>query len=206
MNTFKNVFVFLIALLVGRFIVYNWTDWFFVIIPALSGLVAWTWYKWSKKTTLINMNKRFDDVFLVTETPEGKVDIPHLDDLIIHVRKQRLKSAIKYFMDLIERSGNKHGIKVVVFVFQDGEYVNETPEEFEDRVRRGIEANRAVRHAKIKEEDPDYYISNQHGADKEQFVFNWDVNRKLSKAAKRNPPKSLRPSNYSRPTENGISD
>lgn len=114
----------------------------------------------------LSLRRRLENVYVVSCHPVTKEQAevgPDLDKVIFWASfRQTYKTARKYERWL-EESGNRfvgpdvpdrYRLKVVPIIFQDGANVNETFEEFADRVVAEIREDRSIRLSALRDQDP----------------------------------------------------
>lgn len=174
MERLKWFFGILSLFFITRFIIDHWTPWIVPIALVVLAAGIWIRERIARSSLLKSVNGRVDSFYLV-EAPDGRpVFIDGLEDIIISFRKRSLVKTVKWYNELIKDSGNKFGIEVFVILFKDGEYCNETIEEYIDRIRTTVHEDRSKRHKDIKEADPELYILAQHGIS-ERSAWTWSV-------------------------------
>ena len=118
---------------------------------------------------------RIENVYLATCRPENN-ERPAVGDMEAFVSFVPYRSAMEEkerWEMLLEESGNKfwknpdlkekHWIHIHVFFFRDGEFVNESLEQFGERVAGAVRLDRAARHAGLKQLSESWYLSEWHG-------------------------------------------
>lgn len=148
----------------------NFLGLYFLAAMIIIAIPFYIWFRMKRKrrALLIALNKRVDDIYILTPTEEGEPILPaNLRPLVIVTEKKKLPAIIqRWYEDLLE-SKNPHGVEVRVIMYKDGKFVSETPEQYGERVKELIIETRAERHEKLKEKDPGHYMAVHHG------VYEW---------------------------------
>lgn len=172
MRTLKYVLAFLAFFGATKYVANNWHWAWIPIIAVLFALLILIYYKRQERQMLVALNRRIDHVFVIVRTEDGKVVLPKVyEDLVIHTTKDRLYNTVLKLRSWIEKSANKHGIKVKLIIYQDGENINENPEQYRQRVIDEIMEARILQHTNIKEADPEYYLKAHHGVEPKRKPF-----------------------------------
>ena len=120
---------------------------------------------------------RYENIYVVENPPDCDLEkmLPALrvQGLIIAVSKGKVLETALAERELLKKAGNKRGVEVIPIHFQSGMYVNETVEEYIERLTDLIKVNRSIRHNDIKEKDPDWYERTHHG-EKVRNVYEWN--------------------------------
>jgi len=97
---------------------------------------------WMERAMLREYGHRLENVYEVSLSPND----PHV-----------YRRAKMHRFWLI-RSDNQNAVKVHELIFREGEYCNETPEQFQERVALFIQDDRAQRHRFIRDNDRVLYL------------------------------------------------
>lgn len=136
----------------------------------LTGLVVRrVWDRIEEGRLLRYYEGRFENVYVVSRHPRTGEEFTlgeDLDPLVVWADHSEVFATVKEEEEWLDRSGNdwkaKGEIKVLPFIFQDAEAINENwVSEFPARVIDAIRNDRAKHHRRIKKSAPDWY--NQHG-------------------------------------------
>lgn len=172
MRTLKYFVFILFVLLLVRTVLATWSDFYIPIGVLVAGLAIWLKFRLERVRLLKKFNARIDDVYLVGYAEGRPIYLAGLEDVVIPVKRSQVLGKVQYYKRLIKDSGNKFGIGVQVILFQDGQYINETTEEYIDRVRERVYASRSEQHGRVKEQDKELYLSVKHGIN-ETRTFTW---------------------------------
>lgn len=115
-----------------------------VLVLSLLVYMIWKRYRYIRK--LKDYAERIDNIYVLSEKPGDRT-----------VAQRTIAEK-----EMLEKSGNKRGVRIVQILFQDGEFVNETWEEYQERAKEEIAEDRKSRHAKLKKEDPEWYLCAHH--------------------------------------------
>ncbi len=113
-----------------------WADWF-VSLPFAVAVVSGgsALYRWSLRDALsarlLDYGQRFENVYITSESESDRSERERADMARV----------------LLRLSGNRTQLAVVLIVYQAGEHVNETWDQYEARVKHTIEEDRKTRHA-----------------------------------------------------------
>ena len=130
---------------------------------------------------------RFENIYVVSNNPvtNGIVSFPHLDSFIVNANYSEVLAQCNIEKELLSESGNKffakvgvdkqHWLRVIPIIYQDAKAINESWEQFQERVKFEIETDRAKRHASLEKSDPNWYM--KHG-NNQSNVFEWEVENK----------------------------
>lgn len=125
---------------------------------------------YSKMNEYVN---RHENIYVVSCHPESDdpVLLPEaISSLAIHCSFFEVVNTVRNCEEWLRRSNNRfycdedlqefQKLKVLWFIYQDGENINETWKEFKKRVIKGIKEDRAMRHKDLKEAKFDWYQKN----------------------------------------------
>ncbi len=129
------------------------------IVAVLSGLM------WARQwAELYAFRRRFEDVYIVGKTPDGtEPDFGALNDLVDFVDATDVYATQQHYNELLVASQNQLGVSIYTWRYQYGAHINETLEEYTERVLLDIKSSRAARHEYEAKEDPAWYQKYQHG-------------------------------------------
>lgn len=114
---------------------------------------------------------RFEDVYVVSNHPKDEREVwimdEEIDRLIVRVDFEKVIKQVREEKKWLEKSGNdfyigeglneKNRLKVLPIIFRDGKYVNESWEEFEERVLMEVKKSREERHERLRGAGLEYY-------------------------------------------------
>ncbi len=125
-----------------------------------------------------DLQDRFEDIHLV-EMPGGRwIDLNFKPGIYILATRGNLRNVANYWSNLLKEVGNKRSIQIYIYRFQDGENVNESEEQYVERIEREIGVRRVQKHQAIKSEDPAFYLKVHHGDKYKEIAGNiheWDT-------------------------------
>jgi aromatic ring-opening dioxygenase catalytic subunit (LigB family) len=76
----------------------------------------------------------------------------------LYKRDKEVHKRAQEHRKLLIASGNKLSVKVLEFYFRDAEHLQETWEEFEERVEKAMEEDRASRHKVLNGKSRNWYL------------------------------------------------
>lgn len=130
-----------------------------VLIAAIWAVVI----KIRNRMKLLAASKRIEPVYIIGPDQNGEhPDMAHLSDICVFAKLRSTGKEAGKWRDLLIESNNKQNLEVVEFRYQDGEYVNETPQEYENRVWQEIKDHRSKHHTKLKESNNEWYVKYHH--------------------------------------------
>lgn len=97
---------------------------------------------WAERAMLREYGQRLENIYECSRSP---------DDNQVYHRAQAHRS-------WLERSGNKNNVRVHELIFREGEFVNETISQYQERVDLFIQDDRAKRHRFIRDNDRVLYL------------------------------------------------
>ena len=139
--------------------------------------ISLLWNKIDKFFLLREYANEIENIYVVSNDPETNEEVFHesLNQFIVNVKFSKVMIEVQNQKDLLQESGNEifadGQLEVKPFIFQNGEFINETFEEFQLRVIETIKEDRKKRHLTLKNVNEDWYqkFSNyQEGIDFEK--------------------------------------
>ena len=113
---------------------------------------------------------RHENVYVISRSPETeeRISLPNsISSLVVHCSFFEVINTVEKCKEWLRVSNNRfycdadlqdfEKLKVLWFIFQDGENINETWKEFRKRVIEGIKEDRQMRHKVLKKARPDWY-------------------------------------------------
>lgn len=149
-----------------------WTGWGAVLL--ILGVFIWRWLRWRYEERK-KWGERFENVYLVVEW-EGvreKLEREHGDIVrfIEWVEEGKVKEGMREVIGKLQEAENRwfmeeereeFKLRVIPIYKRSGEWVNESWEEYVERVVSYVREDRRVKHYNIKEYDPGYYERYYH--------------------------------------------
>lgn len=142
----KNVLVFALAVLWAALMSRFGALIASVLVLLLSAVGIWYYVRWKRVRLLREYGRRIENVYVLSRFPGDRT-------VLKRAAKERR---------LLEEAANKTGAEVRTILFADGENVNETWEEFEERARIEIAEDRKSRHSGLKSANNDWYLAYHH--------------------------------------------
>lgn len=139
----------------------------FAFLPVFT-MFAWWYYKivvqfWN------HLNQRIENIYIVgLEDPANvPAELQPIEKLCIFVSNEWVDSTVAKWNGYLERSENplyhskkvveKRRMKVIGYIFQDAEWVNETEVDYHKRVRASVDEDKASVHYFLKLTNPEWY-------------------------------------------------
>lgn len=132
------------------------------------------WKRWKQENEKKSFRDRMENVYLVACHPKTNAPpwLGEMSPFASFVPYYEVMEERKRVVGLLEESGNrfwknerlkkKHRLQIVVYLFRDGEFVNESFDEYSERVAASIKQDRAVRHAALKSLSESWYLVKWH--------------------------------------------
>jgi hypothetical protein len=142
-----------------------------LIVVCCFSLLAY-WYYQSRLLPMNEINKRIDNVYIVGMVDEAMInqaakELASVEALCLFVDNSLVASTVSKQYQLLWKSKNplfhskevaeKRKMKVIGYIFQDAEWVNETEGEYLKRVKSAIEEDRKSHHYFLQLTAPGWY-------------------------------------------------
>ena len=126
-----------------------------------SGIViAAIWHKVERLLLLREYANEIENIYIVSNHPTTNEEVDH-ELKMIQVKFSEVLIEVEEQKKLLKQSENElfadGQLEVLHFIFQDGQFVNETFSEFEERVIASIKEDRIARHSKLKSVNEEWY-------------------------------------------------
>lgn len=135
-----------------------------VLITAV--LIFTIWNRVQYRLTLKRFSQRIDWVYVVGLPPEkDKIRVGRLEGVVVFCKNSQVGKTTDQYNEIIKESGNKLGIGVLGFRYQDGQRVNENPGEYQVWVVDKIKEHRSQWHEGMKgtsEQQQAWYATYHH--------------------------------------------
>lgn len=131
---------------------------------ALIAVYIWLLSRWAKVQELKAWGQRFENVYVVGRHPrtDEDPDLGEIAEVVIFCNHTEVIAKVNEAKRMLEISGNRFWqnghITVMPFIFQEAQHVNESWEDYEERVYAAIAEDRAKRHAEMKRRSEDAYL------------------------------------------------
>lgn len=125
--------------------------------------ISFLWHKIDRFFLLREYSNEIENIYVVSNDPETNEEVFHesLCQFIVNVKFSQVILEVQNQNDLLQESGNEifadGQLEVKPFIFRDGEFINETFEEFELRVIESIKEDRKKRHLTLKNVNDNWY-------------------------------------------------
>lgn len=166
-----------------------------IIFFIIAGGILWVTHlvlKFLKKRKhhlkLLKVRDAIENTYIVSLEPETleQPDLGKMAVFAVFAKPSNMEAIEREYKSLLSESGNRFWngetnesvkLKVLAFYFQDGENVCETFEEYGERVKFSIMADRSERHEALKQLDNEWYKRYHHN----QNVIEWEIKKPTRK-------------------------
>lgn len=111
---------------------------------------------------LIWVGKEYKKANHVLKLKQYAVQVENIYEFSLHENDKEVYKRAEEHRKYLKLSKNKLDVEVQEIYFRDGEHINETWEEFQQRKDFFIRNDRSIRHSKLKKANNEWYIKNHH--------------------------------------------
>lgn len=143
-------------------------------VAAVAIIVVPVFFFLKKRLRIYLDKRRIEPIIVATETKSGTRIPPHLSGVIFTAKKGREMALFLRLKKRFEKSNDmvaKGHLPMELVLSNDGKYVSETDQDYNERLIRTAESVRAEFHEKMKNEANGFYLAYHH----KQRSFEWDL-------------------------------